>query len=83
MPVYLHLLSFVEHVSRKSDHTVSRLCHRSSPIFEEFLSQSSENLIYHGFEALKCFISYVYFVLITDSHVHTISVVLLNESCNA
>ena len=38
MPVYLHLLSFFDHVSRKSDHTVSRLCNRSSPIFEEFLS---------------------------------------------
>ena len=36
MPVYLHL--FFDHVSRKSDHTVSRLCHRLSPIFEEFLS---------------------------------------------
>ena len=83
MPVYLHLLSFFDHVSRKSDHTVSRLCHRSSPIFEEFLSYSSENLIYHGFEALKCFITYVYFVLITDSYAHTVSVVLSNESCNA
>ena len=32
MPVYLH------HVNRKSDHTVSRLGHGSSHIFEEILS---------------------------------------------
>ena len=38
MPVYLHLLSFFDHANHKSDHTMSRLCHRSSPIFEEFLS---------------------------------------------
>ena len=38
MPVYLHLLSFFDQVSRKSDNTVSRLCHRLSPIFEELLS---------------------------------------------
>ena len=80
MSVYSHLLSFYDHVNRKS---VSRLCHGSSPIIGEFFSQSSENLIYHGFKALKCFITYVYFVLITDSHVHTVSVVLSNESCNA
>ena len=39
--IYARLFTHVEffdHVSRKSDHTVSRLCHRSSPIFEEFLS---------------------------------------------
>ena len=59
MPVYLHLLSYFDHVNRKSDHTVSRLGHGSSPIFEEFLSLSSEKLIYHGFEALKCFITYM------------------------
>ena len=68
---------------RKCDHTVSRFCHDSSPIFEQFLSQSSESLIYHGFEALKCFITCVYFVLITDCHAHTVWVVLSNESCNA
>ena len=35
----LTLIEFFDHVSRKRDHTVSRLqvCHRSSPIFE-FLS---------------------------------------------
>ena len=38
MPVYLHLLIFYDHVNRKSDHTMSRLCHGTSPIFEEFLS---------------------------------------------
>ena len=37
MPVYLHLLIFYDHVNRKSDHTMSRLCHGTSPIFEEFL----------------------------------------------
>ena len=73
MPVYLPL-SFFEHVNRKSDLTVSislkNFCH---------------NLVknYHGFEALKCFITYVYFVLITDSQVHTVSVILSNESYNA
>ena len=75
MPLYLHLLSFFDHVNRKSNHTMSKLCHGSSPNFEEFLSYSSENLIYYGFDALKCLITYVYFVLITDSHVHTVSVV--------
>ena len=38
MPVYLHLLSYFDHVNRKGNHTVSRLGHGSSPIFEEFLS---------------------------------------------
>ena len=41
MPVYLHLLSFFyDRVNRKSNPTVSGLCHGSSPIFEEFLSTS-------------------------------------------
>ena len=81
MPVYFNtLVEFFDHVNRKSDPNVSRLCHGSSPIFEEFLSLSSEN---PSFEALKCFITDVYFVLITDSHVHTASVALSNESCNA
>ena len=83
MPVYLHLLSYFHHVNRRSDLTVSRLCHGSLPIFEEFLSSSRENPIYHGFEALKCFITYVYFILIMDSHVHTVSVVWSKEFCNA
>ena len=38
MPVYLHLLSFFDHMNRTSDHTMSILCHGSSPIFEDFLS---------------------------------------------
>ena len=32
------LVEFFDHVNRKSDHTVLRLCHGSSAIFEEFLS---------------------------------------------
>ena len=36
MPVYLQLLSFYDHVNRKSDPTVSRLCHGSSPILKNF-----------------------------------------------
>ena len=71
--IHLHLLSFFYHVNRKSDHTVSRLCHGPSPIFEEFLSSSRENLIYHGFEGVKCFITYVYFILIMNSHVYILN----------
>ena len=83
MPVYLHLLSFFcDHVNRKCDPAVSGLCHGSLPVFEEFLSSSKGNRIFHGFEALKCFITYVYFILATVSHVHTVSVVLSNEFCN-
>ena len=29
---------FYDHVNRKSDHTMSRLCHGTSHIYEEFLS---------------------------------------------
>ena len=37
MPVYLHCCSvFYDHVNRKSDPTMSRLCYGSSPSFEEF-----------------------------------------------
>ena len=38
MPVDLHLMIFYDHMNRKSDSSVSRSCHGSSPIFEEFLS---------------------------------------------